>query len=798
LEEVIKHAAWVNKLAGAGKISTVEAAKEFRVLAGTAGIGYETSQKLLNIGNNIIEVANENENRQKAVKELQDLMELYKSGKLSAEELAARLYTLSKNPYLSSELKSEILRIREEILRALKEQGRMRELLVEPEAQQPGNGLSGNSNPITAGLNWLGGLVGGIIDKGKEILGGVIDIGKKVADTGLAVITTLGNAAIETGKGIYTAVTTGLTGLLDSLGGSGSEKKKPDNGPDLGILGSFGNLLDIFKPTEPAEPNKNPEPKATEEKKTEEPKQAGTGLLLKDIEIKPLANKKRDSKTIMAELQIFLTRLLSLDKTNPASKREAESLFSDFLGWLSNLLSEFGNTADSAFQELKLFYSDITSALLAGNLGEAMGRWFGKLEKSIFSYFGNIKTGLLDIGMLDFFSKLFGFSRIRSNRSLSGLLERGGNMFSLARPSELLDKRKTGSFSSRKSPSRGLAEYKAGGSGLFGLGQLFGRNDSVERSFFSADPKPRSQNPEAARRDDETNWKNILPAIVGFVAAVFLFIIGGTCIGGNLWCPVLEPPIMVTGLITDHLNNPLTYTPVLLHGSGEINKTLTLHHGDFNIIGYHNGTVTVKAELKYYPNGNSVVLNSTGPLPSLSLIKVPAVEMVKTVDHNATWSYVKTETAYKESPLLQNVTSKNIVFSKDEGGNAYYGLQLSYDYWKDKGGYPTVGVINDDQRASSGNAHYCPRRGKNKDGIYACNNPDEIHFSTWGQAADTAGHEYGHGIARKWGLPSMHTYERGLPNGTDPLDEAFAHFASVAVRCANGMPDCTKITFFQP
>ena len=240
--------------------------------------------------------------------------------------------------------------------------------------------------------------------------------------------------------------------LIGTVHGT-DKKKKPDNGPDLGILGSFGNLLDIFKPTEPAEPNKNPEPKATEEKKTEEPKQAGTGLLLKDIEIKPLANKKRDSKTIMAELQIFLTRLLSLDKTNPASKREAESLFSDFLGWLSNLLSEFGNTADSAFQELKLFYSDITSALLAGNLGEAMGRWFGKLEKSIFSYFGNIKTGLLDIGMLDFFSKLFGFSRIRSNRSLSGLLERGGNMFSLARPSELLDKRKTGSFSSRKSPN---------------------------------------------------------------------------------------------------------------------------------------------------------------------------------------------------------------------------------------------------------------------------------------------------------------------------------------------------------
>ncbi len=48
LENIAEKVAWLNKLAGAGKLSTIEVSKELRVLAGTKGIGYENYVALNN------------------------------------------------------------------------------------------------------------------------------------------------------------------------------------------------------------------------------------------------------------------------------------------------------------------------------------------------------------------------------------------------------------------------------------------------------------------------------------------------------------------------------------------------------------------------------------------------------------------------------------------------------------------------------------------------------------------------------------------------------------------------------
>ncbi|MBI4015528.1 MAG: hypothetical protein HY362_02330 [Candidatus Aenigmarchaeota archaeon] len=55
LEKVAQQVAWVNKLAGSGKLSTIEAAKEFRLLAGTAGIGAGASSALWQASSNLLE-----------------------------------------------------------------------------------------------------------------------------------------------------------------------------------------------------------------------------------------------------------------------------------------------------------------------------------------------------------------------------------------------------------------------------------------------------------------------------------------------------------------------------------------------------------------------------------------------------------------------------------------------------------------------------------------------------------------------------------------------------------------------
>ncbi|MBI4015536.1 MAG: hypothetical protein HY362_02370 [Candidatus Aenigmarchaeota archaeon] len=67
LEKVAEQVAWVNKLAGSGKLSTMEAAKELRVLSGSAGIGYENSQKLSSMSNKFLEIAEDNENNRNTI-----------------------------------------------------------------------------------------------------------------------------------------------------------------------------------------------------------------------------------------------------------------------------------------------------------------------------------------------------------------------------------------------------------------------------------------------------------------------------------------------------------------------------------------------------------------------------------------------------------------------------------------------------------------------------------------------------------------------------------------------------------
>ncbi len=669
-------------LLSSGEITVKEAEYRLNALANNPYMNLNMKEKFLDKGKEILGLFKEPEKKgvtlteqQKAFEKLNKLKEQFDSGKLSPKELITRLDELLSEPGLDYETKARILGAREEILRAVNN-NKQKEVVIEGDGKAgAGNGGSLDSNPITAGLEWFGGLLGGIIDKGKEVLGGVIDFGKKVLDTGLTAITTLGNTAIETGKGVYTAITGTLTGLLDGFGGTGQKKEpenKPTDKPDPGILGPFGNLLDILKPSEPQE---------------------------KPIENKGYGNGDRGTG------------------------------------------AGFGSSTDSGntkiTKDMKAIIAEKYGATIADLVGEATD-WNG-----------------LSLAEAEELAKL-----------IESLLNSGAKRSDINKFIEAY----------KNETSKSSADFFDGL--IRGLRQFYNLLLNKARQ--------------------ETDSGNPIAIIVLSALALIGIIIGAQ---------IFEIPTneyMLAGEVSDQLGNPLSFTTVALHGSGEINKTLSGENGKFVISGRHpNNTLKAMVNLTYYPNGEGVLKRSAGYGflslgPGFGDLKVPAVEMVRITGHNANWSKVETENVYQEISLIQNITANKFFFSNEEGGNAYYGLRLSYDYWKERGEYAAIGLVSD-ERANKYGAYYCPRKGGRYDSdgkfeIYSCNDADEIHFSTGYQNVMVAAHEYGHGVARSWGLPQGHTYEKGLPNGTDPMDEAFAHFSSVLVRCKSGMPDCTKLT----
>ncbi|MBI4015524.1 MAG: hypothetical protein HY362_02310, partial [Candidatus Aenigmarchaeota archaeon] len=894
LEKVAEQVAWVNKLAGSGKLSTMEAAKELRVLSGSAGIGYENSQKLRSMSNKFLEIAEENDNRQKPVKELQNIMELYKSGKLSAEDLAAKLYKLSKNPYLSSELKGEILGIREEILKALREQGRGKELSMEPDIEsvnQPSilggitGAVTGFGSWVGNGINWLANNVGEPINKGIDwakgklwgYAGKAIGAGAGFVNSSLNLVSTvpfvgssISNSIRNTILTSLSAINSSLTSIQDSIlsksdwiektsdslsvagmgmigagtasmmtgfgtpfafptmiAGAGmlaagsvmdvsvwgaKESAGKANGwdrlrglfgalmfvPEIGAAGKVGSVGKLVKGGRMLDELSNLKyiTKVIQDGKAfyrphylnfidSVSETAGNAVRVTDNLIRKLFNDQLLKNP-------FLRKDIEILIEESGGKKVLAETFVKTGGWyLGNKIEKiifYRKAMEKFIKEMKVDSIESIRTIIDHELGHAASvesskfwEFFGFpvsvrdwiLNNIVADHPGVLEEILMgiraadnDMSRIDIVHKIedslggkymenFDFVK-QAIRELEGKAASSGGQFK----EDLL-------YSARK--LEGLMEkYKLEGKilpilGALGLGSLFGgkkdgKSENNVGGFEDSSLKLRKDSPEAARRDDEYNWKNILAAIGGVLGAILLGATTITCNGASLLCPVLEPPITVTGTVFDSLHNPLYSTSVLLHGSGDINKTLTQQSGNFDVIGYHNGTITAKAELKYFPNG----LNSAGP----------AIEMLKINSHNADWSETQTETVSNEQHVMNQTYTIDFTFSHDQGGNAYYGLQNSYDYWRNHETANRISAFVNDPRPAT--AYYC--LDKDKTLPYKCTASNEIHFSTAYQTYVLGLHEYGHSISHNWGLPGGHEEQ---PN---PIEESWADFVIALVQ----------------